>query len=46
MRRHGIPEDLATVLGAVGAAFRAFGSRGQVTRPLRDGDELSCAIAR
>ena len=28
------------MLGAVGAAFRAFGSSGQVTRPLRDGDEL------
>ena len=35
------PDDLATVLGAVGAAFRAFGSRGAVTRPLRDGDELT-----
>ena len=41
MRRHGIPEELATVLGAVGAAFRAFGSRGTITRPLRDGDELT-----
>jgi glyoxylase-like metal-dependent hydrolase (beta-lactamase superfamily II) len=41
MRRHGIPEDLTTVLGAVGAAFRAFGSRGRVTRLLHDGDELS-----
>ena len=41
MRRHGIPADLATVLGAVGAAFRAFGSRGEVTRPLHDGDALS-----
>jgi len=41
MRRHGIPADLATVLGAVGAAFRAFGSRADVTRPLRDGDSLS-----
>jgi glyoxylase-like metal-dependent hydrolase (beta-lactamase superfamily II) len=40
MRRHGIPADLATVLGAVGAAFRAFGSRGDVTRKLSDGDEL------
>jgi glyoxylase-like metal-dependent hydrolase (beta-lactamase superfamily II) len=40
MRRHGIPEDLTTVLGSVGAAFRAFGSRGTVTRALRDGDEL------
>ena len=41
MRRHGIPADLATVLGAVGAAFRAFGSRGDVTLKLSDGDALS-----
>ena len=40
MRRHGIPHDVSIVLGSVGAAFRAFGSRGQVTRELRDGDEL------
>ena len=40
MRRHGIPDDLATVLGAVGVAFRAFGSRGDVTRELDDGGEL------
>jgi glyoxylase-like metal-dependent hydrolase (beta-lactamase superfamily II) len=40
MRRHGVPADLSTVLGAVGAAFRAFGSRGHVTRQLRDGDRL------
>jgi glyoxylase-like metal-dependent hydrolase (beta-lactamase superfamily II) len=40
MRRHGTPAELATVLGAVGAAFRAFGSGGQVTRPLHDGDHL------
>jgi glyoxylase-like metal-dependent hydrolase (beta-lactamase superfamily II) len=40
MRRHGVPADLATVLGSVGAAFRAFGSSGTVTRPLRDGDAL------
>jgi glyoxylase-like metal-dependent hydrolase (beta-lactamase superfamily II) len=41
MRRHGVPSELATVLDAVGAAFRAFGSGGQVTRPLRDGDTLA-----
>ena len=41
MRRHGIPAELATVLGAVGAAFRAFGSGGAVTRELRHGDRLS-----
>ncbi|HEY1521379.1 MAG TPA: MBL fold metallo-hydrolase [Solirubrobacteraceae bacterium] len=40
MRRHGIPQEMATVLGSVGAAFRAFGSRGQVTRELRHGDRL------
>jgi glyoxylase-like metal-dependent hydrolase (beta-lactamase superfamily II) len=41
MRRHGTPSELATVLGAVGAAFRAFGSGGRVTRELHDGDTLS-----
>jgi glyoxylase-like metal-dependent hydrolase (beta-lactamase superfamily II) len=40
MRRHGIPADMATVLGAVGVAFRAFGSRGKVTHELHDGDQL------
>jgi glyoxylase-like metal-dependent hydrolase (beta-lactamase superfamily II) len=41
MRRHGIPDDLIAVLGSVGAAFRAFGSSGTVTRPLADGDTLT-----
>jgi glyoxylase-like metal-dependent hydrolase (beta-lactamase superfamily II) len=41
MRRHGIPEDLIAVLGSVGAAFRAFGSSGTVTRPLADGDTIT-----
>jgi glyoxylase-like metal-dependent hydrolase (beta-lactamase superfamily II) len=41
MRRHGVPPELTTVLGAVGAAFRAFGSSGRVTRELREGDVLS-----
>lgn len=40
MRRHGVPAELATALGAVGAAFRAFGSSGAVTMALRDGGEL------
>lgn len=40
MRRHGVPEDLATVLGQLAAAFRAFGSNGRVTRELNEGDEL------
>src|SRR6202035_2857867 len=41
MRRHGIPADMAAVLGAVGAAFRAFGSGAQITNELRDGGDLS-----
>jgi glyoxylase-like metal-dependent hydrolase (beta-lactamase superfamily II) len=41
MRRNGVPSDLATVLGSVGVAFRAFGSSGHVTRELRDGDTLA-----
>jgi glyoxylase-like metal-dependent hydrolase (beta-lactamase superfamily II) len=40
MRRHGIPADMVTVLGSLGAAFRAFGSRAQITRQLRDGELL------
>jgi glyoxylase-like metal-dependent hydrolase (beta-lactamase superfamily II) len=40
MRRHGIPDDVVTVLGQVSGAFRAYGSRGTVTRRLRDGDTL------
>ncbi len=43
MRRNGVPGDLATALSSVGASFRAFGSSGNVTRPLRDGDELQFA---
>ncbi len=41
MRRHGVPEDLAAVLAAVGAAFRSYGSSGVVSRELHDGDLLS-----
>jgi glyoxylase-like metal-dependent hydrolase (beta-lactamase superfamily II) len=40
MRRHGVPDDLATVLGSLALAFRAFGSSGQVTRELTDGGVL------
>jgi glyoxylase-like metal-dependent hydrolase (beta-lactamase superfamily II) len=40
MRRHGVPGDLATVLGSLAAAYRAFGSSGHVTRPIADGDDL------
>ncbi len=40
MRRHGVPEDLSIVLGAMSAAFRAYGSVAEVTRPLEPGDCL------
>ena len=40
MLRHGIPADMVTALRAVSASFRAWGSAVEVTRPLRDGDEL------
>lgn len=46
MRRHGVPDDLATALATVGAAFRAFGSSARVTRPLADGDELALGARR
>lgn len=41
MRRHGVPPEVVTSLGSVGAAFRAFGSSGYVGRPLRDGENLT-----
>jgi glyoxylase-like metal-dependent hydrolase (beta-lactamase superfamily II) len=40
MLRHGIPADVVTALSSVSAAFRAWGSRADITRVLRDGDEL------
>ncbi|HWD63543.1 MAG TPA: MBL fold metallo-hydrolase [Solirubrobacteraceae bacterium] len=40
MRRHGVPEDLSIVLGAMSAAFRAYGSRAEVTRTVVEGDVL------
>jgi len=40
MLRHGIPPEVVTVLRAVSAGFRAWGSAVQVTRSLADGDEL------
>jgi glyoxylase-like metal-dependent hydrolase (beta-lactamase superfamily II) len=40
MLRHGIPEDVVTALRSVSRSFRAWGARADVTRPLRDGEEL------
>jgi glyoxylase-like metal-dependent hydrolase (beta-lactamase superfamily II) len=41
MRRHGIPGEMVTVLAAVGAAFRAFGSRGRIDIELHDRQRLA-----
>ena len=40
MLRHGIPAEVVTALRAVSASFRAWGSAVEITRPLRDGEEL------
>ncbi len=40
MLRHGIPAEVVTALRAVSASFRAWGAAVEVTRPLRDGEEL------
>jgi glyoxylase-like metal-dependent hydrolase (beta-lactamase superfamily II) len=40
MLRHGIPEDVVSALSSVSRAFRAWGARVDVTRVLRDGEEM------
>jgi glyoxylase-like metal-dependent hydrolase (beta-lactamase superfamily II) len=40
MLRHGIPEDVVVALRSVSRSFRAWGAKAEVTRPLRDGEEL------
>jgi glyoxylase-like metal-dependent hydrolase (beta-lactamase superfamily II) len=40
MLQHGIPTDVVTALRAVSASFRAWGAAVEITRPLRDGEEL------
>ena len=40
MLRNGISEDVVAALQSVSRAFRAWGSRVDVTRPLRDGEAL------
>jgi glyoxylase-like metal-dependent hydrolase (beta-lactamase superfamily II) len=41
MLRNGIPEDVVSALSAVSQAFRAWGSRADVTRVLHNGGDLS-----
>ena len=40
MIRNGIPEDIVSALRTVSSAFRAWGAKAKVTRPLRDGETL------
>jgi glyoxylase-like metal-dependent hydrolase (beta-lactamase superfamily II) len=41
MLRHGIPADVVAALQSVSQAFRAWGARVEVTRPLRDGETVT-----
>ena len=41
MIRNGIPEDIVSALRTVSSAFRAWGAKAKVTRPLRDGETLA-----
>ena len=40
MLRNGIPSDVVQALRSVSVAFRAWGARADVTRVLRDGDQI------
>ena len=40
MIRNGIPEEVVQALRSVSAAFRSWGAKAKVTRPLRDGERL------
>jgi glyoxylase-like metal-dependent hydrolase (beta-lactamase superfamily II) len=40
MLQHGIPEDVVIALRSVARSFRAWGSRADVSRPLRDGEVM------
>jgi glyoxylase-like metal-dependent hydrolase (beta-lactamase superfamily II) len=40
MRRHGIPENVVSALQSVSRSFRGWGAKANVTRPLRDGEDL------
>jgi glyoxylase-like metal-dependent hydrolase (beta-lactamase superfamily II) len=40
MRRHGLPENVVYALQSVSRSFRGWGAKANVTRPLRDGEDL------
>jgi glyoxylase-like metal-dependent hydrolase (beta-lactamase superfamily II) len=46
MLRNGIPEDVTVALRSVSRSFRGWGSRVEVTRPLRDGEPLELGERR
>ncbi len=46
MLRNGIPENVVIALQGVSRAFRAWGSRARVTRPLGDGEVVELANRR
>jgi glyoxylase-like metal-dependent hydrolase (beta-lactamase superfamily II) len=41
MLRNGIPEEIVQALRTVSSAFRSWGAKATVTRPLRDGETLA-----
>ncbi|HET9094726.1 MAG TPA: MBL fold metallo-hydrolase [Solirubrobacteraceae bacterium] len=41
MRRHGIPDDINTLLGVLSAGLHSYGSGGALTRRLQDGDRIT-----
>lgn len=41
MRRHGIPDDINTLLGVLSAGLHTYGSEGHITVALDDGDTLT-----
>ncbi len=40
MRRHGIPENVVYALQSVSRSFRGWGAKANVTRPVKDGEQL------
>jgi glyoxylase-like metal-dependent hydrolase (beta-lactamase superfamily II) len=41
MTANGVPDDINVLLGVLARGLRAYGSRGTITSPLRDGDALT-----
>jgi glyoxylase-like metal-dependent hydrolase (beta-lactamase superfamily II) len=41
MRRHGVPDDINTLLGVLSNGLHTYGSPGTITVPLNDGDRIT-----